>query len=351
MCTKQMAHLPHGYEEKINQQDLLIDKNRLRMLAKLSAELREAREKKGITPEALAKIIKMDLRYLKRMEAGDYTFFPDVYLKAFIRSYAKTIGLNEELYVQKFIYAREGRSMDEAEAASPVYERHPDAEPQPLTEEEKRLKEVAPLFSQPKSKPVVIVKRYEEPEEPEPKKRVKLNAMQKRMIIFATLSLIVIVMVGYGVYRSNLNQTIIYEGPAATTPEDLGQARYEEKPKETPTRFDDSLVLRMEFSDLCWVRVIPDSLGESSENTFNKNSDPAEFKATKKFIVNIGNPPAVRLLLDNKDVAFKKDGNNPIKLLVTKDSTVTLYLGKPADKDADTTKDKKKSRAKVKAGR
>ena len=318
------------------------------MLAKLSAELKNAREKKGLTPEALAKIIKMDLKFLKRMESGDYTFFPDVYLKAFIRGYAKEVGLNEELYVKKFALAREGRSIDEVEVVPPVYVQHPDAIPQQTIEENERLKEIAPLFSQPIQKPPVVIKRYEEPEEPEPKKRLKLNAMQKRIVIFGALSFLIIVMVGYGIYKSNLNQTIVYEGPATTTPEDSGQSRYEEKPKEQVTvSSSDSLVLRMEFSDLCWIRVIPDSIGESSENTFNRNSEPAEFKAAKKFIVSIGNPPAVRLLLDNKDLTFAKDGNNPIRILVTKDSTMTLSLGKQTEtKETDTSKDKKKTKVK-----
>ncbi len=317
------------------------------MLKKLSDELREAREKKELTPEILAKTIKMDLKYLKRMEAGDYSFFPDVYLKAFIRSYAKAVDLNAELYAKKFVLAREGRSIDEAEAAPTVQIRHPDAQPRQPADDKTPLKENVPQFSQP-----TLVKSYEEQKEQSPKTRRRLNVMQKRILIFGGISFLIIVLVTYGVYRANLNQTIVYEGPATTTPEEIGKSRYEENPRETLIRTDDSLVLRMEFSDLCWVRVIPDSIiGESSENTFNKNSDPAEYKAAKNFIVSIGNPPALRLLLNNKDLAFEKNSNNPIRLLVTKDSTRTLSMAKPSDDNNNTARDKKKEGSKIELGR
>jgi hypothetical protein len=175
-----------------------------------------------------------------------------------------------------------------------------------------------PMMQYPRPQPV---RRYEDTMEPAPRKTRQLNAMQKRMIIFAALSLLILIVAGLAIYESSVNKSIIVENGSNENATDTGQTRYEEPQKAVAALPNDSLLLRMEFSDICWVSVKPDSAGESSENTFNKKSEPAEFKAARKFIVTIGNPPGVRLLLNNKEVKYEKRGPNSVRLEITKDST------------------------------
>lgn len=65
------------------------------MFQQLSDDLVKAREETRLTPEQVAVKIKMDLKFLLKMERGDFSFLPDIYLKAFLREYAKCVGLNE----------------------------------------------------------------------------------------------------------------------------------------------------------------------------------------------------------------------------------------------------------------
>jgi transcriptional regulator with XRE-family HTH domain len=362
------------------------------MLERFAAQLREAREKKELTQEALAKLIKMDLKFLRLLESGDFTFLPELYVKAFIRAYAKAVGLSEDTALRKYALAVEGRNIDElsfapaapapvakAPAVPPVQQPvAPPPPPVPVVETPAPKTTSLPpdLFDVPEQKPVTriatqeippqapppevpaapqqpvpppqavpvqtsipftpatppvmhyprsqTVRRYEDTPEAPPRKKRQLNAMQKRMIIFAALSLLILVIAGIAIYESSVSKSIVVENGSDESAPDQGPSRYEEPQKPVALPTSDSLVLRMEFSDLCWVSVKPDSTGESSENTFNRKSEPAEFKAAHAFTVTIGNPPGVRLLLNNKVVSYEKQGSNSIRLKITKDTAVVI---------------------------
>ena len=402
------------------------------MFERLAAQLREAREKKGLTQEALAKLIKMDLAYLRQMEAGDFGFLQELYVKAFLRAYAKAVGLNDEIALKKYALAVEGRNIDEVsfeppvpaapaapqrtttikvppvpQAAPPVVQPKPAEEPaaptapapskrttsikappvpqviappvpvEPLPPKGKTVYPLpADLFDslppeEPVEEPVVMaspaepivpvavpapavpvptpvrtvavppiqyaraepVSRFDDTLETPPRKKRQLNAMQKRVIIFAALSFLILVVVGIAIYESQVSKQIVVEGGSESSAADTGTSRYEEPVKPAATSTGDSLVLRMEFSDVCWVSVKPDSSGEVSENTFSKKSDPVEFKAAHKFLLNVGNAPGVRLLLNNKEVTFDKKGTgSSLRLEITKDTARVLpYAAVPTE--------------------
>ena len=71
------------------------------MFSKLAEELKLAREKSQLTPEYIAQKIKIDLKFLRMMEKGDFTFLPDIYIKAFLKEYARMVGLDENLIIKK----------------------------------------------------------------------------------------------------------------------------------------------------------------------------------------------------------------------------------------------------------
>lgn len=84
------------------------------MLDKFADELREQREKSGLTLQQLANKTRIDLRFLEAIEQGNFAFLPELYVKAFVKQYAKTIGLDENLSLKKFEAAREGKEFDPA---------------------------------------------------------------------------------------------------------------------------------------------------------------------------------------------------------------------------------------------
>ena len=62
------------------------------MLNKFSEELKEARIKNGLTLQQIAAKTRIDLKFLENLENGNFAFLPELYIKAFIREYAKLVG-------------------------------------------------------------------------------------------------------------------------------------------------------------------------------------------------------------------------------------------------------------------
>lgn len=61
------------------------------------AKLRAARERKGLTLEQVASETRISRRHLEHLEAGDLSMMPGrTYVVGFARTYAKTVGLNQE---------------------------------------------------------------------------------------------------------------------------------------------------------------------------------------------------------------------------------------------------------------
>ncbi len=303
------------------------------MFQSLSSELKEAREKKGLGQLELAKAIKMDFAFLKRLENGDMSFLQPVFVRGFLKSYAKAVDLNEEIIVRKFELACDGKDYNSEELVNQpeMIVAHPDR-PMPNNES---------LFTliTPKPPSVTTLYRSENPDVKE-QKVTTLTLHQKRIIMFASLSLFIIAISGYFFYRSNLNDTIEVDGAEGVTAVVDTISRYETPAPAPVVSSSDSLLLHMEFKGECWVKVKPDSSGDYSENVY-KSSNIAEFKASKFFIVNLGNYPNARLFLNNKELKLESSFNksNSLRLEIKKDTAITIpWESVKSDKSAKSEK-------------
>ena len=72
------------------------------MLDKFADELRQQRESAGLTLQQMATRTRIDLKFLEAIDQGNFSFLPDLYVKAFVKQYAKTIGLDENVALKKF---------------------------------------------------------------------------------------------------------------------------------------------------------------------------------------------------------------------------------------------------------
>ena len=69
----------------------------------IGASLREARLRRGLSPEDVQKAIRIRDRYLSALEEERWQLLPgDAYAKGFLRTYAEFLGLNGTLYVDEF---------------------------------------------------------------------------------------------------------------------------------------------------------------------------------------------------------------------------------------------------------
>ena len=72
----------------------------------LSTELRAAREARGMSLDDIAQSTLINVDFLKAIEAGDTDILPAAYVRAFLRAYASSVGLDPAYVMHRF----EGKS-------------------------------------------------------------------------------------------------------------------------------------------------------------------------------------------------------------------------------------------------
>lgn len=73
------------------------------LLTEIGKHLKEARMAKGLSLDDLQGITKIQKRYLRGIEEGDYSLMPgNFYVRAFIKHYAEAVGLDPEVLFEEF---------------------------------------------------------------------------------------------------------------------------------------------------------------------------------------------------------------------------------------------------------
>ena len=88
----------------------------------IGPSLREARERRGLSPVDVQKAIRIRDRYLNALEEEKWDQLPgDAYVKGFLRTYAEFLGLDGNLYVDEY-NTRFASHEDEPFVPEPLYE-------------------------------------------------------------------------------------------------------------------------------------------------------------------------------------------------------------------------------------
>ena len=73
-----------------------------RELRQLGLELKNEREIRNIKIEDIADKTKINIKFLKSIEAGDFNFLPTTYVRYFLKSYLQHLGRNAEKYLTNY---------------------------------------------------------------------------------------------------------------------------------------------------------------------------------------------------------------------------------------------------------
>jgi len=68
----------------------------------LGSELKDAREFQGMTLEDVHHQTKISLKFLRAIENNDFAVLPNVYLRAFLKAYASSVGIEPEKVLKAF---------------------------------------------------------------------------------------------------------------------------------------------------------------------------------------------------------------------------------------------------------
>lgn len=265
------------------------------MLKKFTEELKEQREKAGITLQNVAAKTRIDIKFLEALEDGNFNFLPEIYVKAFIKQYAKVVGLDEEEILQKYILAKEGKQ----ETAEEVKQEN-NGEKKEETDEQKIKSDVetnkqAQIFTDDG-----VNKKSNEDD----KKK------QKQLIIGGTVvGVLLFVLLVFFLFINGSDDIIVEEKP------------YEEVLQETPNRYIEEesnqttneriaanieeltlTITNVDSTDSSWVLVIVDDT--RAEDFLLPPKISKTIKANSSFYFTLGNSGVVKLILNGEVVDF-----------------------------------------------
>ncbi len=298
------------------------------MVSQLGEFLRQQREARGISLEELHARTKIRVKYLKAIEAGDYAEIPgEVYLRGFIRSMAKELDIDPheamELYHQEVQSASEAIDAPETEA-KPVAE----APEQPATTTVKEP--VAAPEPEEVQKSVGSTPRSTTPSRSHKKKR---NRATPRLV---WLLLLAAVVVGGIFYWDRLMGQPIAEDPNVLPPDN---GNNQEAPAPDPDPEPPSVkvelqnpgeanpiyhvtqgpleVLLQAEGGACWVGASADG-GPQQQATLRPDGQISSLtvEAENDVVVRVGNPSALRLVINGIDQGIIGGGSRAIDLRV-----------------------------------
>jgi cytoskeletal protein RodZ len=276
------------------------------MLNKFSEELKEARIKTDLTLQQMAARTRIDLKFLENLENGNFAFLPELYIKAFIKEYAKLVGLDEKITIKKFDAAKRSKAYDELGNTEDDIKK--------TRTEKEEIKPPKPQPEAPAYEPYDSTKQQSD--------SAADYAKKKNLIIGIIVGVLAVFVIIYFAFIKGSSDIVVSEKTYDQVQKDNEQrsAPEPQKPAATDSTYmakSDSLSLLLESKDISWIKVIADGT-KPVEFTLTANSQK-EVKALKNFRVTIGNAGAIQLTLNNKPLNFS--GNRHEVKYVTIDST------------------------------
>lgn len=260
------------------------------MLDRFSEQLRKARLKKGTSLQQIAAKSRIDIKFLEALDQGNFGFLPDLYVKAFIKQYAKAVDLDEEETIKKYEDALAGKYIE-------------DEEPKSLLEQKVELTHVEPQAQAEKQTPIF------DGSTPEQKPPVKNDDVIKklRILIYAAGFILVGVIVFFGFFNRG-SKIIVEEIPYEKILEET-QDRYQfnEDIADTSSIIlsGDSLTIQFinaDSLDSAWVMIISDDLKKEDFLLYPRISKT--LIAADNFKFTLGNSGVIILKLDNEVLEF-----------------------------------------------
>lgn len=269
------------------------------MLKSFANELKKTREEAGITLEGVSAKTRIDIKFLKALERGDVHFLPDLYVKAFVKQYAKVIGLDEDETLQRFLLAKDGKTLpgkeDETVDSEIVKTGTEDQESQGQKQEDK--KKTLYSFSDERAK----------------NNRSSKSMKKKKLLVYSVsvlIALIAVVLI-YFLFVKDKENNIVVEKPfdevLQDTPKRFVNEEVAQLPEENSPINIEELTLTLtnnDSGDSAWIFVVMDNKTSREFLLFPKTSQ--SFKAKSNFKFTLGNSGVIDLKINNKKIEFNK---------------------------------------------
>ncbi len=271
------------------------------MFEKLAEELRAARDNTQLTSEQLAKIIKIDIKFLLKIEQGDLSFLPELYIKAFLRDYARAVHLDDKMIMKKYQAARDGKQFE-------PFEPEPQVDDDPAKNLPTEIDYTPSTYK--------VVKTVVERVQPQPNLQRKFTDRQIQLIMFSAVAVIIAALIIFFAFRATTVPDI--ENDTAISEQvDKGYEEPAPQAAQTPAPADSTFNVSLQTNAPCWVKYTVD--GDKEIDTLMKADKSLAKRVKAQLKMSIGNSAAVDIFINGKLQDFPKQKNKRAMLLVTKD--------------------------------
>lgn len=298
------------------------------MLSKFGDYLKTTREMNNISIDELSNITKIDKKFIMEMEKGNFDFQTPVYIKAFIKSYAKAVNLDPDDTIKKYELALSNKDTE-----IPI---KVETQPQDTNSSQEKPKiTISDDYVSGNANNNIVSEINHE--------GYSKIGYQKTSYIYIAIAAVFIVVILIFVYyfRSDSNP---FESKEIVL--DKNQPKYEKevKPTSTNNQFEatnvksDSLELRIRYTKDCWTRVVPDDKKSATVDFVGKAGDEKVVKGKVGFMVWLGNASATSMTLNNKNIEYDNKRIASIRLNI--DSLGNAYeiiSAKKSDQNTENT--------------
>ncbi len=261
------------------------------MFAKISEELKTARENAGFSTQQLAAKTRIDLKFIEQIESGDFIFLPELYVKAFVRDYSKVVGLDEKLMMKKYDAAKKGQTFDEKG------ELEVDTKKAKTLDEDSKIKNK--FYS---SLP------YTSEEELMRQKDAAIQYKKKMIVASSIAGLLILFVIVYFAFIKGNSEIIVSEKPyneivkENEQRDNLTNPQLQAKDSTFVASPSDSLSLLIESKDTSWIKILLDGKTENVFTLFPNSRKSV--KAKKNYMLTVGNAASIELTLNGKLLNF-----------------------------------------------
>lgn len=260
------------------------------MFEQLAEELKQARINNHLSIQQLSNVTRIDIKFIEAMENGDFTYLPELYVKAFTKQYAQAVNLDENIIIKKF----------EAFSKGIPYE------------EELQNEEI--------KKPIELAREGKKEPPKEPASTHVYNAVRtpianpldlpnsKRRIVLTSILVTAIAAFAiiYFFFLRQSHEIIVPEKPIEEVIKENKQ-RYiaNEKTDSLANKSisSDSLNLTIMSKDTSWIKIIVDDKKVDDFILFPHSQK--DIVAGNNFKIIIGNSGEIELDLNNKSLNFE----------------------------------------------
>lgn len=273
----------HFFPTAVKIKNILIGK----VIFLLGDLLRKTREERNLSLNDIEKETKIRKLYIKAIEEGDYGKIPgEVFLKGFIKTYAKMLGLDGQALVEEYKKEKNGLPAAEAEKEPAAEEKQP--EPEVPAEEEKPAEPAPRKADEKHESGRASILNTESNEYLKPQS----SGGKKNIVILAVI--IVAIIAAAAVYISSQSS----DEPKAPAPSSAQTQQQEAQPQQAAPAPVSGAEVSASFADDCWTEVKVDGNVVLSETV--KAGSQLTWKGTKQVDVTVGNAGAVDITFNGQ---------------------------------------------------